>query len=137
MKNKLAAAVALTVGVIVAAASGAVRAEPDDIEFTRTVCLSLRVFTTVKPENPDVLFGMISTVPGAYIKIAETMYPDPEKMLDYLAPPPTVIGLQAPMIGGFPDYKTSRHCFVIQIQVRPRIEIVEEPEPDGETRKEI
>ena len=136
MKNRVAAAVALTTGVIIAAASGAVRAEPDDIEFTRTVCLSLRVFTTVKPENPDVSSSMISTVPGAYLNIVEKIHSDPEKMIDYLAPR-TVFDLQAPMLGGFPDHKTSRHCFVIQIQVRPRIEIVEEPEPDGENRKEM
>ena len=112
MKTTICAAIALTAGVVVASA-GAVHAESDDIEFTRKVCLSLAVSTNVKPENAGV--SRVNMIPEMQVKW----------MMQGLANGGSM-GTPIPMIAGFPDANTSKYCFVVQIQVRPRIEIVEE-----------
>ena len=137
MKRNFPAAIALTAGVVAAAA---VHAENDDIELTRTVCLSLGVSTTVKPQNPDMLsdHDIVFAVPELSVKIAEihsglAAWPEWSS---------SGFDTVSPMIAGLPASidDNSRHCFVIQVQIRPfttRIEIVEEPEPGGEAQKHL
>ena len=101
-KKNVSAALALTAGLIVAAAAGAVRAEQheDEIEVKRKICLSLAINTSVEPETAK------------------------RENLGVISPPS--FGF-SDGLGGLPNFTSSRHCYVVKVRVLPRIEILEEP----------
>ena len=113
-KKNVSAALALTAGLIVAAAAGAVRAEQDEdeIEVKRKICLSLAINTSVEPETAKrENSGLISVEPqiefGSLISAESFEF--------------------GSLIGGLPNFTSSRHCYVVKVRVVPHIKILEEP----------